>query len=48
MGTACGGPYTGCRSLSKGSLPRFVDLDPDDARESSALSSLRNHPWVRA
>ena len=48
MGRECGGTYTQCRSLNKGSFPRFVDLDPDDARESSLLGSLRDHPWARA
>jgi len=48
MGTKCGGTYTGLRSLRKGSYPRSVALGPDDARESSATSSLRDHPWVRA
>ncbi len=48
MGTKCGGTYTEFRSLRKGSYPRSVAFGPDDARESSATSSLRDHPWVRA
>ena len=48
MGTKCGGTYTERRSLRKGSYPRSVAFGPDDARESSATSSLRDHPLVRA
>jgi len=44
----CGGPYTGQRSLRMGSCPWPVAFGPDDVRESSAPSSPRNHPWVRA
>jgi len=48
MGTKCGGTYTERRSLRKGSYPRSVAFGPDDARESPATSSLRDHPLVRA